>query len=334
MAERFISSLFTARVIRAAAANGLAPARLWRRAAIAPRDDDYALIPEALHLEVWERVMTGLGDPGFPIRYADTVSLDDYGVLGLACKTAPHLGAALATLERHVTGLIDAMTLVVDRRRAAPVVELEHAGVPTLGVRCSIESALAEILGGIRAVTGRAIVPTAVRFRHPRPRSIRAHVVHFGVAPEFSTRDNALILASGSLALPGVRADPALFRYLDRALSATTTSRPRRAPPALPDRVRAEIVRALPRVPRVRAVAAALAISSRTLQRELRDGRTTFARELDLARRELSAVLLADPERSIAEVAAALGFSESSAFTRAHRRWTGHAPGTGRRAPK
>ena len=46
----------------------------------------------------------------------------------------------------------------------------------------------------------------------------------------------------------------------------------------------------------------------------------------DTLRRDLAFEALADPGRTIADVAAATGFAEPSAFYRAFRKWSGRSP--------
>jgi AraC-like DNA-binding protein len=84
--------------------------------------------------------------------------------------------------------------------------------------------------------------------------------------------------------------------------------------------------------PDVDAVADELAISGRTLQRRLRDEGTSFREVLATTRRDLAEALLATGVGSVTEIAHRLGFSETAAFSRAFRRWTGQSPATWRRA--
>ena len=74
------------------------------------------------------------------------------------------------------------------------------------------------------------------------------------------------------------------------------------------------------------AVARAMRMTARTLSRKLEQEGTTFADELDHARRELGLAYMADSEVSLKEVAFALGFAHVESFHRAFRRWTGDTP--------
>ena len=67
-------------------------------------------------------------------------------------------------------------------------------------------------------------------------------------------------------------------------------------------------------------------MSPRTLHRRLEDEGTSFRQVLGEVRRELAARHLSERQLAISEIAFLLGFSEPSAFHRAFKRWTGHAP--------
>lgn len=80
------------------------------------------------------------------------------------------------------------------------------------------------------------------------------------------------------------------------------------------------------RTPLIDRTARRLEMSPRTLQRRLRASGTTFSDLLEQVRTQQACGLLHEPNRSLAAIADALGFSEHSAFTRAFKRWTGMTP--------
>ncbi len=327
---RTISSLFGARVIRAAALRGASEAGLWRALGVRPEDDDFPPVDDERHLEVWERAMRALGDAGFPVFYASTVRIDDYGLLGLACKTAADVGAALRLVEAHLPAYTDAISVRLHEEADQVAVSVTRAGGARLGVRCSVESALAELLGSVRAIAGAPVAPSAVTFTHRSPADTRAHRQHFGVVPRFGAARNAMELDAAVLRIPLLRADEALCRYLSGELAALSASGASARPAATwRDRTRAAMLRELPRTPRIDAAARQLGVSARSLQRHLAGERATFDGLLDETRRELAERLLAEGAMSVAEVAEATGFAESSSFSRAFKRWTGRSPRDG-----
>jgi len=92
-------------------------------------------------------------------------------------------------------------------------------------------------------------------------------------------------------------------------------------------RVGAEILSRLPEgAPRLAQVAQALGLPRWTLQRRLLASGVTFSDLVDAPRRDLARTYLHQGGLPLADVAFSLGYSEQSAFTRAHRRWFGRPP--------
>ena len=73
-------------------------------------------------------------------------------------------------------------------------------------------------------------------------------------------------------------------------------------------------------------VASAMHMSSRTLRRHLQKRGTTFVDIVDDLRRESAISQLMNSERSITEIATSLNFCDTSAFSKAFKRWTGKSP--------
>jgi len=82
---------------------------------------------------------------------------------------------------------------------------------------------------------------------------------------------------------------------------------------------------------RLSELAGKMHLSERTLKRRLQDAGTSYQRLLDQARQRHAEIMLAQPEASIAKIAAALGYQDPANFTRAFRQWTGLSPTAYRR---
>ena len=78
--------------------------------------------------------------------------------------------------------------------------------------------------------------------------------------------------------------------------------------------------------PRIEQLAPRLRMCSPTLHRSLEEEGTTFRRVLTEVRHELAVRHLVERRLAIGEIAFLLGFSEVSAFHRAFKHSTGHAP--------
>jgi AraC-like DNA-binding protein len=78
-------------------------------------------------------------------------------------------------------------------------------------------------------------------------------------------------------------------------------------------------------------VARLLSMHRRTLNRRLKAEGTTFRELLDEVRFEAACRMLDTARIPITEIAFSLGYAETSAFSRAFRRWSGATPGERRR---
>ena len=83
--------------------------------------------------------------------------------------------------------------------------------------------------------------------------------------------------------------------------------------------------------PTLEALAERYHVSARTMQRRLAEQGETFQAVLQRVRYQLAREYLADGRLELTEVAALLGYSEHSAFTRAFRQWAGVGPKRWRR---
>ncbi|MCX9146504.1 helix-turn-helix transcriptional regulator [Erythrobacter sp. WG] len=80
-------------------------------------------------------------------------------------------------------------------------------------------------------------------------------------------------------------------------------------------------------VPRLKQAAAHLGISTRTIVRSLARQQTTFHKLVEEERKARALALIADPTLPLADVAKALGFSDTSSFGRSFRKWFAETPG-------
>lgn len=148
----------------------------------------------------------------------------------------------------------------------------------------------------------------------------------FGVEPTFGAPVAALAFPSRHLRAPLVRSEDDLLEFIrhqPHGLLARQDYQPTTA-----SRVRKLIERRAAEVVTVEDVAAPLGISAQHLRRLLRNEGTTFRAIRDQVLRDDAIASLVRGQESVEELSARLGFSESSAFRRAFRRWTGSPPGS------
>lgn len=173
--------------------------------------------------------------------------------------------------------------------------------------------------------------PSEVLFRHGPPTDLSRHRRLLGQNLQFNADRNAIFIDREMLAQP-FGSDDANERS-DLALKFGTARAT--LPGAL--RTHAEIVvRGLLPFARCDLAAASrmMRMSPRTLQRRLGTEQTSFDQIVDKVRADMAVSYLRDSDLTVAAVAEILQFSETSALTRAFRRWYGLAPIQVRRRPR
>jgi len=274
------------------------------------------------------------GDPNLGLHLGESVRPGYYGVLGYLIMSCATLADALHRQARYASLVGNLGLVVLDDEPARPGSEplIAHSWQPLLAQqqRQLSEETLAGWVSFGRWISGLDIAPTEVRFQHPAPADTSEHARIFRCPVLFEQPDNALIFPKRLLAAPLNQADAQvrgmLDAYADRLLAELNQGN------SVLDRARLELARQLPEQgPDLEAIAAALALSPRTLQRRLREGGLSFSQLVDETRQQLVLHYLRDPALELAEIAFLVGFSESGSLARAFRRWTGTSPGEYRR---
>ena len=184
---------------------------------------------------------------------------------------------------------------------------------------------LATVTALCRNMAAPDFTPTAVEFQHDPPADISEHLRLFRCPIEFRAATNRLSFNSSSLSVPIEQADASLCALLDRHAQELLAKYPPRD--SLVDQVRSIIASEFRGGdPSLERVADQLRLTPRTLQRKLHELGTSHNDLLDQMRRQLAMRYLREREMAICEVAYLLGFSESSSFHRAFKRWTGVTP--------
>lgn len=286
-------------------------------------------IDEEIYYGLLERI-GGPGDPELPFRYAQALHPDDFGALGLAIKTAPTIRAALERLVRYVLVLSDTLRYELAAEPGGSVFALVGRPHHRSGAAIANECALAAVTTMLRVAAGTDLEPELVEFQHGAPDSARHHTEFFGSPVRFEAAVNGIHLGDEQLEHAPLLADDGLSAYLLTRLDDLTA---RKAQRSIVDDVRAAIADVLPDGPPSKSqIARRLAISERTLHRQLADRGDSFQAIATRARRDAAASLLSTTRHPIADVAFLTGFSDQTAFTRAFKRWTGTTPAAFREA--
>ena len=172
--------------------------------------------------------------------------------------------------------------------------------------------------------------PEEVFFRHSAPRDMALHRAILGRLLTFNADRNAVFVDAALLARPNTSGDPELHR----ALASKFDAQRKALAAAMRGQTEAVLRGLLPFADcDLRVVARILRTTPRTLQRKLAEDGASFGEIFDQVRADLAMSYLRDSALTVAEVAEILQFSETSALTRAFRRWYGISPRRARSQP-
>lgn len=177
---------------------------------------------------------------------------------------------------------------------------------------------------------GRRLPLLAVEVPYPRPDDLSVYSELFGQVPTFETRIAALVLSAEILDAPVMRTEAELEEFLAIAPEGILARREHGS--TLTDQVRRLLEADLSADLSADEVAGRLNLATPTLRRKLREEGSSFRQVREDLLRDAAVQALVHTTETVAEIAERLGFSETSAFTRAFGRWTGLAPAVYRSA--
>lgn len=250
-----------------------------------------------------------------------------YGLLARGSLTASDLATALRRWCRHHGLLTDdvALTLELEGERARLILrESGHIrGTANMREFCAV-TLLRNAIGYSSWLVDSRIGLTEAWFPHDPPAHAAAYDLLFGCPMRFGAGEAGVAFDARYLALP-VRRDETAMREMLRNALPLIVLRYRRDRLLL-SRARALLTADPALLANAEALAGALALSVRSLHRQLaREGSSLQALKTEVRRGE-ALRLLGRTTKPIKQIAALTGFADERSFARAFRGWTGQTP--------
>lgn len=281
-------------------------------------------IPFADEFRLWQAGRDLIGHPAFALRIGEMSDPRQIGVVGSVALNSPTLRDTGRQFARYARLINDSMEMI-EREEEGLYICTYHPQCPP-----ELEPEFAELFFATaitlcRTFTQVDIVPTEMRFRYPEPVHVAEYERIFRCPLHFGQSENVMAFDVRYQDLPVPHHDAYAHTLLTRHASSLLEEVDQKD--ILTNKVRRYILANLNLgITNVTQCATALNMSQRTLHRRLGEQGTSFQALLDEIRRKLAFEYLSRSEFSIAEVAFLLGYSETSAFHRAFRRWSGKSP--------
>ncbi len=176
-------------------------------------------------------------------------------------------------------------------------------------------------------IAGSRIVLTRAWFDYPKPEYAAEYMTLFDCPCLFDQSMMAIEFPASVLSWPNIRTKVELLSILKNSPFGILVN------PVVDKSIVVQVRRILLGKDRFRidfpsleSVAETLAMSPGTLRRRLKSEHTSFQAMKEAIRRDVAIELLSDRRKSVSDVALALGYTESSTFSRAFKGWTGLSP--------
>lgn len=266
----------------------------------------------------------------FGLRFGDGFQPKQLGALGYIAINSPTMVSAVRNLSDYFPAHQQNSTL--DIRPYGDLLRLDYQITDgrIARRRQDAELSLGMFCNIFRHCHGVRWSPVEIHFEHPEPIDHAEHETLFNAPVFFAQPTNSIVFRHADVDAIMPENDPYLFGLIEPFMRGR--QRQRGQADDLIGLVRHHIEAQFhDGNPRIGTVAAAIGMTSWTLQRRLKGLHVAFSDLVRASRRDLAARYVAEPHRPLTEVAFLLGYSELSAFSRAFRQWTGMAPGHYRR---
>jgi AraC-like DNA-binding protein len=295
------------------------PADLLVRGSAQLRPPDY--------FGLWAALDAEAGDRNLALEVGQAISVEAFNPPILAALCSPTLAIAADRIAAYKP-LIGPLRINASTTDAGLRITYQWPGDRT-PPELLMTSEIVFWVALARIATRHHIRPTAVTLPVPArdPEAIEAY---FG-APIHRGPAHSVSFTAGDASRPFLTENEPLWRFFGPELRRRLAEVDARA--SVADRVRAALHETLPvGDPAITAVTAKLAVSPRTLQRQLHSEGTTYQAVLTDTRHQLARHYLQRSDLRTPEIAYLLGYDDTNSFYRAFKTWTGTTPDTHRAA--
>jgi AraC-like DNA-binding protein len=282
-------------------------------------------IPCSTFARLLEEAARATGDPCFGLHFGERFNVKNIGALAYVVLNSPTIAVADQHVARYLKLYNQAAKVffTVEEKRAYLQYVLVDLGIAV--PRQENEYSMVIRLNTIRMMVGSQWAPLEVRFAHEAPEQISEHLRIFGAPVLFGYPTNTFVIDREFLERQIPAADERLYEIMRRYLERILEEMPQE------HEVLASVRRAIAESmresdPNLARVAKKMAMSPRTLQRQLKEQGMEFKQLVDDTRRRFALSYLRNRSNTLTEIAFLLDYSEVSAFNRAFKRWTGSTP--------
>jgi len=290
-----------------------------------PQDlnDSERLVPFKPAAEVWDVVIAETKNLFLGLQLGEKINPSILGLMGYLMQSSRTLHEAISVLARFNDLHSTMMKYRIETSGDVVLIHYEPAVLwqhqyPE-SVRQSIELAMSAMVTLFKTLSGKNVFPVKVELPYPA-RDIREYERIFRSSIVFRAKQSALTFAKRDFMAPIGSYDKSLLARFEEILEMKLKSL--NGQTNFIDRISQAILLDFKgNAPAMEVIASHLNMTPRSVQRKLKEEDTTYREISGRFKKELAEVVLKNAVFRVSEVANLLGYSDSSAFRKALKRW-------------
>lgn len=278
--------------------------------------------------KAWEIAIEQTGDPLLGLHLGEQTNTSIMGLVGHLMQSCPNLEEAFKAVCSFSGVASDMFSYSISRTgekvRLSYVPCTPWIKVAPVSARQGVEQAMAGTLNIFNMLIGKKIFPELVLLSYDRPKNQSEYERIFQAPVKWNATSNTLIFTHDQLLSPVLSYDESLMGVFCDLIKKRLSKLNKET---FEDKVKREIMTTfMGQLPSIENIAARFNTTVRSFQRQLEEENLSYRQLCNSLGKDFSISLLSNQNIKVAEVASALGYSDTRAFQRAFKSWTGQTP--------
>lgn len=287
-------------------------------------------IPSAKMSQIWAMAMELAGDEDVGFHMGIDLSTTAVQTTSLIMQSCPTVYQALEQGIEYSELIANVLSMELGESTDDIYIDFTPKETwrlePSIVIKDCLNLTFISMLISIQRITGTFHPPSILWFSYPKPKNLAEYYRAFDCRIEFGQPSNRIGFPKDLGSVQIATRDRGLLAVLEKYASEIKQSYSNDRHFVL--RTQQLILEMMnPQPPTLAAVAQSLNLSSRSLQRKLKQEKGCSYKDLmEETRKKLCAKYLEDPRRTVDEIAYLTGYADTTSFIRAFKRWYGKTP--------
>jgi AraC-like DNA-binding protein len=313
-------------IIYSANAHGADLKKIFADLGVEPAElnDSEKKVPYIEAARLWDVVTMHMKDPLAALHLGEEFSPTILAMIGYLMQSCKNVYESFQAAIKFMDLVTNMSKISLEEHDGNVLISAECAPVwqhqfPD-SARQSVEYALSGIIKLSKTLTGKKIIPIQTEFVYPS-RSVHEYERVFRTAIHFNGEKNALTFRKSDLLTPIISYDKSLFEFFNTTLQQKLNSLT--GDVRFSVKVKQVLINDFKgQTVSIEIAASKLHLTPRSLQRKLKAEETSYREIVSGLKKELAASIMGQTNFRVGEVAELLGYSDSSSFRKAYKKWS------------